>query len=164
MASPSWLISGPVWRSILWFKAGWLSLVLFSTWALLPVLCLWVVGIRSLAASQQRGVLMLMVAGILLDLVLVQLDVFQFQSSSLLPAYFLVLWGWFALFYQQVMLPWLSHNALIALLALVMAPLAYWAGAALGEDLILSNQFVAWVAVGWGSLLLLHKHWWERAA
>jgi hypothetical protein len=137
------------------FKLSWFGLILFPMLALWPVLVYWIWSLWRLSAKSKVAVLMITAMGGLMDIGLVQIDVFKFLGSNFLPLWMWMLWGCFALVLVQVLAAMLKHWWLAALLGAVSGPLAYWGGAALGGQLIYANtqEFLLTLAPCWALLL-----------
>ena len=119
------------WRALLGFQLSWFALVIWQAQALLPVLLYWLYGFWCLDKKRRLAVLLITVAGVLLDSVLTMFDVLNFAGSEQLPLWFVMLWALFALAAVEFMASVLTRPWLAALLGASGGPLSYWSGAAL---------------------------------
>lgn len=119
------------WRALTGFELCWLALVYWQQLAVIPVLLYWCYGIWRLSKAGRIAVLVTLIAGVVVDTLLVQLNVLQFSSGSLLPLWFVLLWAVFALAAVEFMAKVLTKPWLAALLGASGGPLSYWGGAAL---------------------------------
>lgn len=143
------------WRALICFELGWLALVIFQFWAVLPVALYiaWVMG--RLARHQQSLVVQLALLGIVLDSLLIWLGVMSFTTSGWLPLWFLLLWCLFALTVVEAFADLLKPVWLAPFLGAVGGPLSYLGGAMLsGGILTMPLGWVSWVvlAVVWAAL------------
>ena len=69
------------WRALLGFQLSWFALVIWQAQALLPVLLYWLYGFWCLDKKRRLAVLLITVAGVLLDSVLTMFDVLNFAGS-----------------------------------------------------------------------------------
>lgn len=106
-----------------------------------------------------RRLLLLTGSGLLLDAVTVQLDLVAFRDASAvgLPLWLLLLWLSFALTVPRLQ-QWLPSRASQLAVFVIAAPLAYFAGAALGAATV---QQPLWYGItlvaGWLALTLLWR-------
>lgn len=119
------------WRALIGFELCWFALVYWQTHAMLPVLLYWLYGFWRLGRAERVAVLLILLAGVLLDSALIAVDVLNFNDSSLLPLWFVLLWAVFALAAVEFMAKVLAKPWLAALLGASGGPLSYWGGAAL---------------------------------
>ena len=119
------------WRALIGFELCWFALVYWQAQAMLPVLLYWLYGFWRLGRAERVAVLLILLAGVLLDSVLIAVDVLNFNGSSLLPLWFVLLWAVFALAAVEFMAKVLTKPWLAAILGASGGPLSYWGGAAL---------------------------------
>ncbi|HEX4909612.1 MAG TPA: DUF2878 family protein [Permianibacter sp.] len=104
-----------------------------------------------------RRLLLLTGSGLLLDALTVQLDLVAFRDAGALglPLWLLLLWISFALTVPRLQ-QWLPRRASQLAVFVIAAPLAYFAGAALGAATV---QQPLWygitLVIGWSALTLL---------
>lgn len=143
------------WRALICFELGWLALVIFQMWAVLPVaIYIGWVWLR-LARTQQTLVVQLALIGIVLDSLLVWLGVMSFSTSGWLPLWFLVLWCLFALTVVEAFADLLKPLWLAPLMGAIGGPMSYLGGAVLsGGILTMPLGWISWVclAVVWALL------------
>ena len=121
------------WRALIGFELSWFALVYWQTHAMIPVLLYWLYGFWRLRRVERLAVLLILLAGMLVDSLLIAVDVLNFNGSSLLPLWFVLLWGIFALAAVEFMAKVLVKPWLAALLGASGGPLSYWGGAALSD-------------------------------
>ncbi|GAB2932024.1 DUF2878 domain-containing protein [Rheinheimera gaetbuli] len=119
------------WRALIGFELCWLALVYWQQLAVIPVLLYWCYGMWRLNKAGRIAVVITLIAGLVVDMLLVQVNVLQFSSGSLLPLWFVLLWGVFALAAVEFMAKVLTKPWLAAILGASGGPLSYWGGAAL---------------------------------
>lgn len=124
------------WRALIGFELCWFALVYWQAHAMLPVLLYWLYGFWRLGRSERVAVLLILLAGVLLDSALIAVDVLNFNGSSLLPLWFVLLWAVFALAAVEFMAKVLARPWLAALLGASGGPLSYWGGAALSGGVL----------------------------
>ena len=106
-----------------------------------------------------RRLLLLTGSGLLLDALTVQLDLVTFRDAAAfgVPLWLLLLWLSFALTVPRLQ-QWLPSRASQLTVFVIAAPLAYFAGAALGAATV---QQPLWygitLVVGWSALTLLWR-------
>jgi hypothetical protein len=108
-------------------------------------------------AEELKLVLVALAIGILWDSLLINLDLIEFSSGTLIegvaPHWILALWALFATT-LNVSLHWLKHRWLVAaVLGATAGPLSYWAGARFGA-LALKDAVpaLAALAIGWAAM------------
>lgn len=142
----------PLWGRALVFKAGWLSLVLSQSLAIVPVLLLWLVIASSFSKAERISLLALMLVGVVLDVLAVWTGVLQFgsgQSLLGLPLYYVMLWGWFAACWLWCFRHWFGRDLWTVGFA-ASIPLAYVGGSQLGQDLFINSWYILlWVPAWW---------------
>ena len=119
------------WRALIGFELSWFALVYWQQLTAIPVLLYWCYGMWRLSAPGRVAVLITLGVGVVIDSMLVQFNVLQFASGSLLPLWFVLLWAIFALAAVEFMAKVLTKPWLAALLGASGGPLSYWGGAAL---------------------------------
>ena len=119
------------WRALIGFELCWLALVYWQQLAVIPVLLYWCYGIWRLSKAGRIAVVLTLIAGVVIDSLLVQVNVLQFSSGNLLPLWFVLLWAVFALAAVEFMAKVLTKPWLAAILGASGGPLSYWGGAAL---------------------------------
>lgn len=124
------------WRALLGFELCWFALVFWQSWALLPVLLYWLYGCWQLSKAQRSAVLFILLAGVVMDTMLVHFNVMQFSDSRFMPIWFVLLWAVFALAVVEFMAKVLSRPWLAAILGASGGPLSYWGGAALSGGVL----------------------------
>lgn len=124
------------WRALIGFELSWFALVFWQNLAMLPVLLYWLYGFWRLNRAQRVAVLLIILLGVLLDSILIGAKVLQFDGSGLLPLWFVLLWGVFALAAVEFMAKLLNKPWLAALLGGSGGPLSYWGGAALSGGVL----------------------------
>ena len=124
------------WRALIGFELCWFALVYWQHLAAMPVLLYWLYGVWRLGKSERIAVLVILLAGVAMDTLLSMLDVLNFNGSSLMPLWFVVLWAVFALAAVEFMAKVLSKPWLAALLGASGGPLSYWGGAALSGGVL----------------------------
>ena len=110
--------------------------------------------------------LWLLVSGLALDALTVQLGLIQFRDAALLgiPIWLLLLWLSFAMTVPCLQ-QWLPQRAAQLALFAIAAPLAYFAGAALGAATVIKPvAYGAVMVAGWCGLVLLWQPRWARKA
>jgi hypothetical protein len=122
-----------------WFKLCWLGLILVPAILVWPVLLYWFWSMWQLPIKARLAVISITIVGCVLDSLLLQSGVFSFVASDYLPFWMVLLWACFALVLVQVLADWLRHWLLAAVVGVVTGPLAYWAGALLGGQLVYSD-------------------------
>ncbi|MCH8537103.1 MAG: DUF2878 domain-containing protein [Alkalimonas sp.] len=143
------------WRALIGFELGWLALVIFQFWALLPVAIYIAWALNRLVRTQQTLVLQLAIMGIVLDSLLVWLGVMSFTTSAWLPLWFLLLWCLFALTVVEAFADLLKPVWLAPILGAIGGPLSYLGGAVLsGGILVMPLGWMSWasLAVVWAIL------------
>lgn len=124
------------WRAIIGFQLCWFALVFYQNTALVPVVLYWLYGCWRLTNRPRVAVILILTAGLLIDVLLVYRNVLQFQpqeSISILglPLWFIALWAVFALAAVEFMASVLKRFWLAAILGGIGGPLSYYSGAAL---------------------------------
>ena len=140
------------WRALIGFEVCWFALVFWQSLAMLPVLLYWLFGFWRLERAQRVAVLLILLLGVLLDSALIAAKVLHFDGTALLPLWFVMLWGVFALAAVEFMARLLTKPWLAAVLGASGGPLSYWGGAALSGGVLqfpsplysLSVLIVAW--------------------
>ena len=140
------------WRALIGFEVCWFALVFWQSLAMLPVLLYWLFGFWRLERAQRVAVLLILLLGVLLDSALIAAKVLHFDGTALLPLWFVMLWGVFALAAVEFMAKLLTKPWLAAVLGASGGPLSYWGGAALSGGVLqfpsplysLSVLIVAW--------------------
>ncbi len=148
------------WLLAIGFDLYWALAVGFRAEVELPaaaiaLLALWI----SPAASRGR-LLLVMLAGVLLDSLWLALDLFRFTGSSWLPLWMAALWLTFACWWRTVLNDLnLSVRWLVALGA-VSGPFSYLIGERLGAMQLQQSATLVWplLACGWALYLPL-THW-----
>lgn len=124
------------WRALIGFELCWFALVFWQSFAMLPVVLYWLYGFWRLTRAERVAVLLILLLGVLLDSVLLAANVLRFESALVLPLWFVLLWGIFALAAVEFMTRVLTRPWLAALLGASGGPLSYWGGAALSGGVL----------------------------
>ncbi|MEO3878639.1 DUF2878 domain-containing protein [Rheinheimera fenheensis] len=124
------------WRALIGFELCWFALVVWQNLAMLPVLVYWLYGFWRINHHERVAVLLIMLFGVALDSALIAADVLSFTASQMLPLWFVLLWGVFALAAVEFMAKLLTKPWLAALLGASGGPLSYWGGAALSGGVL----------------------------
>ncbi|MDX5406734.1 MAG: DUF2878 domain-containing protein [Chromatiaceae bacterium] len=124
------------WRALIGFELCWFALVFWQNLAMLPVLLYWLYGFWRLNRHERVAVLLIMLFGVALDSALIAAGVLSFTTSQMLPLWFVLLWGVFALAAVEFMAKLLTKTWLAALLGASGGPLSYWGGAALSGGVL----------------------------
>lgn len=124
------------WRALIGFELCWFALVYWQGLAMLPVLLYWLYGFWRLNRHERVAVLLIVLFGVVLDNALIAAGVLSFTVSQMLPLWFVLLWGVFALAAVEFMAKLLTKPWLAALLGASGGPLSYWGGAALSGGVL----------------------------
>lgn len=124
------------WRALIGFELCWFALVVWQNLAMLPVLLYWLYGFWRLNRHERVAVLLIVLFGVALDNALIAAGVLSFTASQMLPLWFVLLWGVFALAAVEFMAKLLTKPWLAALLGASGGPLSYWGGAALSGGVL----------------------------
>ncbi len=117
-----------LWFDTLWFVAVVGRDHVQGLLALMLVLTL----LQERGSETRQSYLLLFIPGVMIDLMLLQLNFYQF-STAFLPPWLLLLWLAFT-WYLHKLAPLLhkQHLAIQALIGAIGGPLSYWAGFVLG--------------------------------
>lgn len=129
-------VKGFHWRALIGFELCWFALVVWQNLAMLPVLLYWLYGFWRLNRHERVAVLLIVLVGVALDNALIAAGVLSFTASQMLPLWFVLLWGVFALAAVEFMAKLLTKPWLAALLGASGGPLSYWGGAALSGGVL----------------------------
>ena len=124
------------WRALIGFELCWFALVFWQNLAMLPVLLYWLYGFWRINRNERVAVLLIMLVGVALDSALIAAGVLSFTTSQMLPLWFVLLWGVFALAAVEFMAKLLSKPWLAVLLGASGGPLSYWGVAALSGGVL----------------------------
>jgi len=129
-------VTGFNWRALIGFQLCWFALIFWQNLALLPVVLYWCFGVWYLTMRSRLAVLIILVAGLSIDLLLTYSNILQFRTAeafSLLgiPLWFVGLWAIFALAAVEFMARVLTKPWLAIILGASGGPLSYYSGAAL---------------------------------
>lgn len=149
----------PILLNLMFFNIMWAGLVLsgnkFIIYALLSLIAH--ISFCQKKVAEIKLIVLVVSIGACIDLALLRLDIFIFQSSSQLPAWLIVLWACFAATLAHS-LQFLANSRLAQwFMGTFIAPISYIAGKSLGAvDFTLTNIHTYLIlSVIWGPLFLL---------